>query len=172
MKQTHLAYEYKPEVQWNLYKATAEFCGLSRQVVFLGREDKHDFIKTVPDKWQNLCVFSKTSMVSLYRLHCTTFKRKVTGNKLYIFMYCDALICIILIIITSSFISIFFIMKCMSHVLQLAVSYFSVKRGLAFRFTVRCCYKMVRILLNPHNSRRGVGCFCEFKLWFAPKPLI
>ena len=34
------------------------------------RENKHDFVKTVPDKCWNLCVFSKTSLVSLYRCHC------------------------------------------------------------------------------------------------------
>ena len=56
-------------LQWNLYKATTELCGLSRQVVFHSRENKHDFVKTVPGKWQNLCVFSKTSPVSLHRFH-------------------------------------------------------------------------------------------------------
>ena len=34
------------------------------------RENKHDFVKTVPDKCWNLYVFSKTSPVSLYRFHC------------------------------------------------------------------------------------------------------
>ena len=57
-------------VQWNLFKAITRFYGLSRQVVFQHRENKHDSIKTVPDKLQNLCVFNKTSLVSLYRFHC------------------------------------------------------------------------------------------------------
>ena len=60
----------RDELQWNLYKATTEFRGLSRQVVSHGRENKHDFVKTVSGKLWNLCVFSKTYPVSLYRFHC------------------------------------------------------------------------------------------------------
>ena len=44
---------------------------------------KHDFVKTVPGKLQNLCVFSETSPVSLYRSHCimiTNWKSNA-GNK-------------------------------------------------------------------------------------------
>ena len=37
--------------------------------VFHDREDKHDFVKTVPGKWWNLCVFGKTFPVSLYRFY-------------------------------------------------------------------------------------------------------
>ena len=37
-------------LQWNLYKASAEFCGYSRQVVFQDRENKHDFVKTMLDE--------------------------------------------------------------------------------------------------------------------------
>ena len=48
------------QVQWNLYKATTKFCGLSRQVVFHDREYKHYFVKALPGKWWNLWVFSKT----------------------------------------------------------------------------------------------------------------
>ena len=48
-------------IQWNPYKATTKFRGLPRQVVFHDRENKHDFVKTMSDKWLNLCVFSKTS---------------------------------------------------------------------------------------------------------------
>ena len=59
-----------PVIQWNLYKLTTKFCGLSRQVVFPDKENKQDFVKNVPGKWWNLCVFSKTSPVSLYRFHC------------------------------------------------------------------------------------------------------
>ena len=51
------------ELQWNLYEATTKFCGLSRQVVSHDSENKHDFVKTVPDKCWNLCVFSKTYTV-------------------------------------------------------------------------------------------------------------
>ena len=61
-------------LQWNLYKVTTTFCGLSRQVVFHSRENKHDLVKTVPGKWQNVCVFSKTFPVSLYRFHCISPK--------------------------------------------------------------------------------------------------
>ena len=39
-----------PQIQWNLYKATTKFCGLSREVVSHDRENKHDFVKAVPDK--------------------------------------------------------------------------------------------------------------------------
>ena len=60
------------EIHWNLYEATTTFCGLSRQVVFHDRENKHDFVKTVPGKLWNLCVFSRTFLVSLYRFHCST----------------------------------------------------------------------------------------------------
>ena len=62
--------EISGHVQWNLYKATTKFCGLSRRVVSYHRENKHDFVKTVPGKLWNLCVFSKTFPVSLYRFHC------------------------------------------------------------------------------------------------------
>ena len=48
-------------IQWKLYKMTTKFCDLSKQMVLHGRENKHDFVKTVPGKWWNLCVFSKTS---------------------------------------------------------------------------------------------------------------
>ena len=61
----------KQMVQWNLYKTATRFYGLSWQVVFHDRENKHDFVWTVPDKLQNLCVFSKTPPVSLYMFHCT-----------------------------------------------------------------------------------------------------
>ena len=58
-------------IQWKLHKTTTKFCDLSKQVVFHGREKKHDFVKTVPGKWWNLCVFSKTFPVSLYKFHCS-----------------------------------------------------------------------------------------------------
>ena len=63
-------YTYQGLIQWNLYKATTKFCGLLRQVSFHDRENKHDFVKIVPGKWWNLCVFSKTSMA-------------VRGNKIF-----------------------------------------------------------------------------------------
>ena len=50
---------------------TTTFSGLSKQVVFHGRENKHDFVKNVPGNWWNLYDFGKTSLVSLYRFHCT-----------------------------------------------------------------------------------------------------
>ena len=56
-------------MQLNLYKVTTKICGLSRQVVFHDRDDKHDFVKTAPEK--DPCVISETSSVSLYRFHCT-----------------------------------------------------------------------------------------------------
>ena len=51
-------------------KVSTKFCGFSRQVVFHDRENEHHFVKTVPGKWSNLCVFSKTFPISLYRFHC------------------------------------------------------------------------------------------------------
>ena len=53
-------------IQWNLYKVTTELSGISRQVVFHNREDKHDFGKTLVAKWWDWCVFSKTFQVPLY----------------------------------------------------------------------------------------------------------
>ena len=38
------------DIEWNLYKATIKFCGLSRQLVFHDRENKHGFVKTMPGK--------------------------------------------------------------------------------------------------------------------------
>ena len=71
-------------LQWNLYKATNKLCGLSRQVVSDNMENKHDILKTVPGKWQNLCAFSKTSQShytgsavlrrSYYVLHITRWR--------------------------------------------------------------------------------------------------
>ena len=49
------------------YKTTAGLYDLSRQVVFHYRENKHDFVKTMPVKCQTLCFFIKTSLVSLDR---------------------------------------------------------------------------------------------------------
>ena len=57
-------------LQWSLYKVTSKFCCLSRQVVSHDRDNKHDFVKTVPGKCWNLCVVGKTSPVLLYRFHC------------------------------------------------------------------------------------------------------
>ena len=58
---------YTGIIQWNLYKATTELGGLSRQVVFHDRENKHDFVKTVTGyakiKW-----FCKTFLDSLDKL--------------------------------------------------------------------------------------------------------
>ena len=53
------------KVPWNLYKATTKFFSLSKLAVFHGREDKHDFVKTVPGKLKNACCFIKTSPI-----HC------------------------------------------------------------------------------------------------------
>ena len=49
------------EIQWNLYKATTKFCGLSRQVVSHDMENKHDFVKTLPDIWLNHVFLVKIS---------------------------------------------------------------------------------------------------------------
>ena len=72
------------KILWNLYKATTKFCGLSRQVVSHDTENKHDFVKTVPDKCWNLCVFDKTSPVLLYRFHCLQIfiQEKNVANKM------------------------------------------------------------------------------------------
>ena len=42
--------------QWNVYKATAKFCFLPRQVVTHEKENKHDFVKTVRNKWLHLWI--------------------------------------------------------------------------------------------------------------------
>ena len=57
-------------LQWNLYESTNTLCGLSRQVVSHDREDKHDFLKIVPNKNVEIFVFfSQTSPVLLNRFH-------------------------------------------------------------------------------------------------------
>ena len=43
-------------LQWNLYNATTKFCGLSEQVVSHDRKNKHDFVKSLPDKSWNLYI--------------------------------------------------------------------------------------------------------------------
>ena len=50
------------QVQWNLL----------RQLVFHDRENKHDSVNTMPDKWWNLCSFTNTFPVSFLsdRLYC------------------------------------------------------------------------------------------------------
>ena len=77
-------------VQWDLYKATTKFCGLSRQVVSHDRENKHDFVKTAPDKCWNLCDFSKTSPVLLYRFHCIKHSRGGLSIKMPSYQYRDS----------------------------------------------------------------------------------
>ena len=37
-------------IQWNLYKATTKFSGLSIEVVSHDRKKKHDFVKTANDE--------------------------------------------------------------------------------------------------------------------------
>ena len=69
-------------IQWNPYKATPKFYGLSRQVVFHDTENKHNFMKTVLDKLQNICVFIKTSLVSLYRFYCNNNDDNNNGQKI------------------------------------------------------------------------------------------
>ena len=65
----HLIFKMGIPIQWSLYKATTRFCGLSRQVVFHNKENKHDFYRYCA-RWitKSMC---KTSPVSLYRFHCT-----------------------------------------------------------------------------------------------------
>ena len=46
-------------LQWDLYIATAKFHGLSSQVVFHDRENKHDSVKFLPVKWQICMCFIK-----------------------------------------------------------------------------------------------------------------
>ena len=57
-------------------------------MVFHDRESKHDFVKTVPGKWQTLCVFCKTSLshytgftVLNYR-KTSNISRTLVGNKI------------------------------------------------------------------------------------------
>ena len=62
-------------------------------MVFHDRENKHDFVKTVPGKWWNLCVFSKPSRshytgstVSETHTGWTLFYRYAwSGNAAYFF---------------------------------------------------------------------------------------
>ena len=54
--------------QWHLNKGVTRFCGLSSQVVFHDRENKHDFLKTVLVELHQSVHFSKISKVSLHRL--------------------------------------------------------------------------------------------------------
>ena len=68
MWKTYLSHWMATVLQWNLYKATTQFCCLSRQVVFHHRQDIHDFVKAVPGKMMTyMCL---KSSVSLYRFHC------------------------------------------------------------------------------------------------------
>ena len=61
-------------VQWTLYTVITRFYVFSRQVVFHDRKNKlHDFVKTVPDKLQNVCVFDKTTQVPLYNYSAWLF---------------------------------------------------------------------------------------------------
>ena len=52
-------------------------------MVFHDRENKHDFVKTVPGNLQNLCDFSKTSRVSLYWFHFTISFQTDTQSIMY-----------------------------------------------------------------------------------------
>ena len=57
-------FQYKDvvlSVEWNLDKATTELCGLSMQVVFHDRENKHDIVKTVPGKLQTFLFLVRLS---------------------------------------------------------------------------------------------------------------
>ena len=67
-----LSKSFQNLIQWNLFKVTTKCCGLSRQ------ENKRDVVKTVPGKWWNLHVLSKTFSVSWYRFHCIMILIPVT----------------------------------------------------------------------------------------------
>ena len=56
-------------LQQNLCKATTECIGLSRQVVFHHRGDRHDFVKTSPGKIWTLCAFIQIVPVSFGNRH-------------------------------------------------------------------------------------------------------
>ena len=73
--------------KWNLYEVSTKSCGLSRQVVFHHRDSQHDFVKIVSGKLQDVCVFIKTSLVSLNMPHCALNllpeQFPVTNDNLY-----------------------------------------------------------------------------------------
>ena len=68
-----------------LYQATTKFCGPSRQVVFHDRENKHDFVKNMPCKRWNLCVCTKTSLVSFYYTSSIALKLALNVNDISTF---------------------------------------------------------------------------------------
>ena len=55
-------------IQKTPYKATSKLRGLSSQVIFHHRENKHGFVRTIQGKWQNLYV-----LVRSRRSYCTSF---------------------------------------------------------------------------------------------------
>ena len=69
-------------IQWCLLKAFTKCCGLSRQMVFHDRQNKHDFVKKLLSKWWNMCGFPGLIIqVPLYiRVHLplTDIKRCVS----------------------------------------------------------------------------------------------
>ena len=75
------------KTQRKLYKATTKFCGLSRQVVFHATDNKHDFVKTVPGKWQNSCVLvgllGLIMQVPLYKNFLNNLKMLSAKHQLF-----------------------------------------------------------------------------------------
>ena len=73
-------------VQWNLCKETIKILLHSRQLLSHNRENKDDYVNTMPGKFYNLNAFSTTFAVSLYRRHCTTFEscKNLCKNNSYI----------------------------------------------------------------------------------------
>ena len=68
IKASSLFHLFQHSYWWNLYKATTAFCGISRQMVFHDRENKHDYAKTVPGKFKRNCV-----LVTFPQSHYTGF---------------------------------------------------------------------------------------------------
>ena len=63
-------------IDWNLYKTTTKLCGLSRQVVFHDRDNKHYFVENIPLRnfW---CALSKKSTVSLERFNWNIWTNRI-----------------------------------------------------------------------------------------------
>ena len=55
------------DLQWNFYKAITYLGGPWIQVVFINRENNHDFTLAAPGKWRNVCA---SFPCSKYRFYC------------------------------------------------------------------------------------------------------
>ena len=68
-----MSYLSSKQVYWMLYKTTIESYGLSRQVVFHNKGNKHDFDKSQPGNWWNMSAHDKTAKLSSDRYYYMTY---------------------------------------------------------------------------------------------------